>query len=298
MKPSFEIGKALGFAIEVARARPSSFITLAVWTILYGAVLGVFQVQAIGDDMAVYMTSLTSAPAPGNDDTAETLQAISQYFSATLPFTVVALILGIVVESAWLRLFVRGQDGGVFPFRVGRDEGVYAITGLLILLIFIAALLLSFIAMFVIASLFASLGTAGAAIGGLLGGLIMFGLLVVVITQVSPALALSLLKNHISMGAAIRGAQKIFWPLLGSFIVSLVVMMLFYSVITGLISFMPFNEFGRAPSGDFVGWQAMFPYYVIVQLIALIPVAIMRGVACYAALQIDEGNRPLADTFS
>ena len=295
MKPNFEVGKALSFAFDVIRARPRAFIMLAIWTALYGAILGVFQLQAIGPELAQMIELGT---ATGSDDTAAAMQAMSQYFSAMLPFTVVALILGIVVESAWLRLFVRGQDGGLFPFRLGRDEGVYALTGLLVILIIVAAILLSMIAMFVIALLFSGLGQAGTAIGGLLGAFIMLGLLAIVFTQISPALALSLLKNRISIGATIRGAQKMFWPLLGSFIVAIITMMLFYSVITALIAVMPFNEFGLLPSGDFAGWSAMFPYYVVVQMIALIPVAILRGVACYAALQIEESNRPLADTFS
>lgn len=284
MKPTFDVGKALTFGLDVFTARPMAFITLAIWTVLYGAVLGVIQLQAIGSELATLSVGMTSEPA----DSTAALAAMGQYFWLALPFFAVAMVLGIIAEAAWLRLFVRGQDGGVFPFRLGKDEIIYMIASLLVSLILLVGMMLAFVAMFVIMLVFGALGPAGIAIGSVLGFLVVTGVTIVGLTLATPVIALSLLRGSFAITEAFSGARKIFWPLLGSLIVAMVGYMLFYALLTGLLGAMPFDQYGALPSGDTAGWATLFPYFVLVQVVAIAPVALLRGVACYAALQIDE----------
>ncbi|WP_394694275.1 hypothetical protein [Hyphobacterium sp.] len=296
MKPNFDVGKALGFAFEVIRARPRAFVTLAVWTIVYGAALSAFQLQAAGDEMAAYMEMAMGAGGTVSDS--EQLRVTGDYISSLLPFMGIALVLGVLFECAWLRLFVRGQDDGIFPFRIGRDEGVFALTGLLLGLIMFGAILLVSIAAVIITALFAAAGPAGAMLAGSLVVLVIFVLTGAIMTLFSPVLALGILKGRISIGAGIQGARRIFWPLLGSFIVAIALSLIAYGLFVGVIGVMPFDQTGQMESGQTASWPLLFVFYAIVQLIYLAPALMMRGIASYAALQIDESNRPLADTFS
>lgn len=297
MKPKFDVGKALGFAFEVVQARPRAFVTLAVWTILYGAVLGAFQLQAVGDEMAAYLEMASGAGGTiGSED--EQLRVTGAYLSRLLPFMGLALVLGILFECAWLRLFVRGQDDGFFPFRIGRDEGVFTLTGILLGLILFGAMLIVAIAAVVITVLFATSGAAGEMLAGSLVVLVTFVMAGAFMVLFSPVLALGLLKGRISIGAGIRGARQIFWPLLGSFVVAVIASLMAAALYAGLIGVMPFNQAGQMTSGQTAGWPLLFVFYVIVQVIYLLPAIMMRGIASYAALQIDESNRPVSDTFS
>lgn len=298
MTPKFETGKALGFALDVFRARPRTFIILAVWTIVYGGVLGSLQLLYTGEDMAAYAARVTAASAGVNEDPAAVLAAMGQYFSSIAPFAAVALILGILFECAWLRLFVRGQDGGLFPFRIGRDEAVYTISGVMLALLMFAVLLLAIIVLFVITLLLTFAGPAGAMIAGGVALLAMSGLMIVILTLFSPVLALSILRGRSAVGAGIRGARQVFWPLLGSLIVTLVLAMAAYLLFSSVMAVMPFDQFGQTAPGQMAAWPLLFVYFAFVQALNVIPAALMRGVASYAALQIDEANRPVSDTFS
>ena len=294
MTPKFDVGKALGFAFEVVRARPRAFVTLAIWTFVYGATLSAFQLQAVGDEMAAYL-DMATGPAVSE---AEQLRVTGAYISSILPFVGITLVLGVLFECAWLRLFVRGQDGGIFPFRIGRDEGVFALTGLLLGLILVGAMLLFMIAAVVITALLASFGPAGAVLAGGLVALVILALTAAIMTLVSPVLALGLLKGRISIGEGMRGARQFFWPLLGSYFVAVALSLIAYGLFVGVVSVMPFDQAGQMESGEAASWSALFAFFVIVQAIYLVPAIIMRGIASYAALQIDESDRSLADTVS
>jgi len=285
MKPTFDVGKALTFGLDVFTARPMAFVTLAVWTVLYGAVLGVIQLQAIGPELAT-LSELNMSPDPSDPSAA--LAAMGEYFWLALPFFAVATVLGIIAEAAWLRLFMRGQDGGIFPFRLGRDEIIYTISSLLVGLALLAGLMLTFVAMIVISLVLAALGPVGIAIGSALGFIVLTGVMIAGLTLVTPVMALSLLRGRIAIIETFSGVRKMFWPLLGSLIVAVVGYMLFYALLTGVLGAMPFDQYGILPDGEVARWATLFPYFVVVQAIGIVPVALLRGVACYAALQIDE----------
>jgi hypothetical protein len=285
MKPIFDVGKALTFGLDVFTARPMAFVTLAIWTVLYAAALGVFQIQATGAALAAL--SDVSAPPSAGDSTA-VFQAMGQTYISMLPFFAIAMILGVVVEAAWLRLFVRGQDGGIFPFRLGRDEGHYFIAGLGVLLLLLSVMTVAAVVMLLLSLIFALLGPIGAGIGAMIGILAMMGAYIVALIWLSPVLALTLLRGRLSIAAGIAGARRVFWPLLGGMIVSIVVFMLVFALMSALTEIMPFDQYGILPDGDVASWAQLFPYYAIVQVLMIAPAAMTRGVACYAALQIDE----------
>lgn len=294
MTIQFDAGKALGFVFEVIRARPSDFIVLAAWTVLYGAAVSVFQIYGTSDQAAA-MADFTALN--GSDDPSVALQVMGQYFSATLPYLAIAMIVGIVVESAWLRLFVRGESGGVFPFRIGRDELVYGLTGLVMLLVLGGVMIIAMIAVILLAAVLSFLGPAGAFIGGALSFFLMLGVLIACLVLIMPALALSLLKRRFALVQAVGGARRIFWQLLGVALVAFVGYFVLVIMITSVVGIMPFDEFGRLPGGEMAGVPSLFVYYAITQAFLILPMALMRGVASYAALRIDEGGRPLSDTF-
>ena len=161
-----------------------------------------------------------------------------------------------------------------------------------------AVFLLAIIALFVITLLLAVAGPAGAMIAGGVALLAMSGLIIVILTLFSPVLALSILRGRSAVGAGIRGARQVFWPLLGSLIVTLVLAMAAYLLFSSVMGVMPFDQFGQTAPGQMAAWPLLFVYFAFVQALNVIPAALMRGVASYAALQIDESNRPVSDTFN
>lgn len=301
MTPKFETGKALGFALEVFRARQSAFLILALWTAVYGAVMGVLVLQQAGDELAEYVRVSqafnTSVGRPDANPQA-VMEAMGQYLAALLPFLAVGTVAGVILESAWLRLFVRGEGGGPFPFRLGRDEGVFTLTALILTAIVIAAFFLASIVIVLIMTVFALGGSAGAALGGAIGILALFTLMAVVATHLSPVLGLSLLQGKPAIVEGIRGARQMFWPLLGALAVAMLVSFLASLITVGLFGAMPFDQYGRTDGGEPAGTPILFGFYFFAQLVAIIPAALLRGAASYAALQIDAANRPESDAFS
>ncbi|WP_421792130.1 hypothetical protein [Hyphobacterium sp.] len=297
MKLEFDFGKALGFFIEVIRARPSAFVILSVWTILYGSVISALQLQAMGPQMAALADVSALGPDPTTDDTQAVLNAFGNYFSAMLPYLAVGLIIGVVLEAAWLRVFVRGENTGLFPFRLGADELVYALAGVLVLLVMLIGLVVSTIGMFLVMLLFSFGGVAGAFIGGMLGFILFMSVFIFACILITPVPALTILRQRVSLIEGMRGARQIFWPLLGCVIVAVLAAVVVYFVLMSVNAAMPFNEYGQLPGGGSAGLGSLIVYYAIFQALAIFPAAMLRGIACYAALRIDDGGRPLADTF-
>ncbi|WP_421786158.1 hypothetical protein [Hyphobacterium sp.] len=289
MKPEFNVGRALGFAFEVISARPSDFILMSVWTVLYGAVFTVIQVQAIGPELSAIMSGEASAtPSSGS----EMVDMLGRYFAQLLPFLAVGLIISVVFEAAWLRLFVRGESLGIFPFRLGRDELMYALSGLLVILTLVVAMVTGWMATMILAVLFALGGTIGAGIGVFLGFIIMVALIAVAATVILPVPALSVLTGRVALLEGVRSARTIFWPLLASALVAVIVTFIANGLFSGLIAFTPFDQFGQMPDGSTASAVSLFGYFAIVHLISLLPASILRGVASYAALRIDEAQTP------
>ncbi len=223
---------------------------------------------------------------------------MGHYLAALLPLLAVGAVAGVVLESAWLRLFVRGEGGGLFPFRLSRDEGVFALTALIMILIGVVAFFLASVVILLITTLFAMGGPAGAALGGAIGLLALMVLMVVIATHLSPVLGLSLLQGKPAIRAGIRGARQVFWPLLGALAVTMVVAFLTSLITVSLLRAMPFDQYGQQANGEPAAALTLFGFYFVAQLVAIIPGVLMRGVASYTALQIDAGNRPAPDAFS
>lgn len=298
MKPQFDAGRAMGFFFEVFKARPAAFIVLSVWTVIYAAAFAVFQMATVSEELQQFVSVYEVAPASDNpEDIALMMSAMGSYFAALAPFFAVSLVLGVIVESAWLRLFVKGQDSGLFPFRLGRDEVVYALAGLILVLILIVAGVIGFMVDILLVMVFMMGGTVVGMLGVGLGVIAFMVVVLAVVVRISPVLALSVLQGRLQVGAGISGSQHFFWSLLGSFVVAMVVMMIAYGLIAGLNAFLPINEYGLTADGSLAPWPQLFGYYAAAQTLAIIPMAMFRGIASYAALQIAEANRPLADTF-
>jgi hypothetical protein len=285
MKPNFDVGRALGFAFEVFSARPADFILISVWTVLYGAVFTVIQVQAVGPELSALMASQTaSVPA----DSGEMIDMMGRYFAQLLPFLAVGLIISVLFEAAWLRLFVRGESLGIFPFRLGRDEAVYAISGLLVILVLVVAMLTGWMATMILAVLLAIGGTIGAGIGVFLGFLIMIALVAGAATLILPVPALSVLTGRVALMEGVRGTRQVFWPLLGSALVAVIITFVANGLYSGLIAFTPFDQFGQMPDGSPASVPGLFVYFLVVQVISLLPAVLLRGIASYTALRISE----------
>lgn len=303
MKPTFNAGQALSFAIEVFKARPADFILISVWTVLYGAVFSLIQIQLMGPEM-IALADPDVMAVSGNGEIVQPEQEVmamfgvlGDYFGALIPFVVAGLVISVFVESAWLRLFVRGENLGVIPFRFGRDERVYAVSGFLLLLVLIVALIVGFLGMLLLAIVFGIGGMAGIAIGTTLGTVFFVGLMAATLTIIMPVLALSVLTGKVALRDGIRGARQVFWPLLGSALVAVILAFIATAFYSGLVGYLPYDQFGRGTNGQMAGWAALLGYYLVVQIISLVPAALLRGIASYAALRIDDSNRPLSQTF-
>ena len=223
-------------------------------------------------------------------DTAAVFAALGEYLAAMAPFMLAGIALSVLLETAWLRLFMRGEGNPVFPFRLGGEEGMYLLTLIVLIVLGFVIYLAGAVLLGVIVFAFALGGEALAAIGLVLGMIALLAILLVYLVRVSPALALSVQRRSLALGAAWGGTKAMFWPLFGSFLLAFIIAMVFSMVAMIVFLFLPFDMAGMDAQMQPVSWQLLVVPYAVLQVVNLVPQSIMRGIACKAALTIEEAN--------
>lgn len=281
--PKLDSGAALGFFWEVFKARPTTFIGLSVWWIAIATAIAVGQIAFLGEELVAMQTMASDSP--------EYLGVLGAYLGKLALFMLVALAVSVPLETAWLRLFMSGEGNPVFPFRIGAGEGAYLLTAIVIGLVFLAVYLVSVVVVIGVgAALAAAAGEAGALFGVLLGMLLVSALMAFFGVRFSPALALAVHRRRFAFGAAWKGTKAMFWPLLGCFVIAMLIAMVAYMVAMIVFLFVGVNLNEMFATTAVPEWQAITLPYLILYALILIPTCLMRGIACKAALTIEEAN--------
>lgn len=286
--PKLDSGAALGFFWDVFKARPTTFIGLSVWWFAFALALSVGQIAFMGEDIAA-LNAATQAAAEG--DMAAYFAASASYGAKFSVFMLVSVAVSVPLESAWLRLFMRGEGNPVFPFRIGGGEGAYLLTTIVMFAIFIAVGIASVIAVLLLTVLFAVIGgEAGALFGAIAGYILLLALFALIGVRISPAFALAVHRQKFAFGAAWSGTKAMFWPLLGSFVIAVIIMMVAYMV--GMIAFLFIGvDMEQLATGVVTqDWRSAIAPYAVLYGLLLVPVCMIRGIACKAALSIEEAN--------
>jgi len=299
----FNSGAALGFAVEVFRARPIGFIALMLLQTAAFTGASMLQLYLMAEPGAAFMTAQLGG------DAAEAARATGPYFAAIGGGLLVTLTLALVIEAAWLRLFAYGRTR-LFP--TGGDE-------LRLLVVFLAVYGLVFVvylgAVFLIALLAGLLaavaGTGPAILAGVLGGLAAICAMIWVGVRFAPAAGLTVLRGRIALTEAFARSGQFFWSLFGAHLLGWLLFVIASIVITVPLAFIPgpyqavlFSAFNASdPSAQFDAYGAIFAdqaamagygAVVALQSFLLAPFyALLRGIGVKAALVIDhEANAP------
>lgn len=286
--PKLDSGAALGFFWDVFKARPTTFVGLSVWWIIVATALAVGQIAFMGPDMAA-MDAAMQGLAEG--DATAYLETSASYGAKFSLFMLVSIAVSIPLEAAWLRLFMSGQGNPVFPFRIGGGEGAYLLSVLVMFAIFIAAGIAGIIAVIALTVLFAVIGgESGALFGGLIGYVVLLAIFAVIGVRISPAFALAVHRRKFAFGAAWSGTKAMFWPLLGCFVIAFIIVLV--ATMVGIIAFLFAGaDMEQLATGQLAyDWRSALVPYAILYIVMLIPTCMMRGIACKAALTIEEAN--------
>jgi hypothetical protein len=303
----FDSGAALGFALEVFRARPVGFIVLVLFqtVLMTGAALA--QLYLMAEPGAEFMRQ--SAAVQAGEDVAAMMSASAAYTLASLGGALLSLAVFVITEAAWLRLFARGRTR-ILP--TGGDElrlmvVLAAVWGLVFLLWVFGAILIGVVA----GVLGAVGGTALAVLGAILAGVVLVGVIIWLSVRFSPAAGLTMLRGRIALGEAFSGSKRFYWSLLGGHVLAWLILIVGMIVITAPLSLIPgpyrdaltaaFNP--SDPAAQFEAYGAIFASrgalagygaILVVQSVLLAPFyALARGVGVKAALVIDhEADAP------
>ncbi|MEN0652465.1 MULTISPECIES: hypothetical protein [Hyphobacterium] len=282
--PKLDSGAALGFFWDVFKARPTTFIGLGIWWFAIALALAVGQMAFLGEELVAMQTAST-------DDLAAYMSISASYGAKLSLFMIVNIAVMVPLESAWLRLFMSGQGNPIFPFRIGGGEGAYLLTMLVMLAILIAigvAGVIAFIVLMVVVATIA--GESGVLFGAIVGYIALTAVMAAFGVRISPAFALAVHRRKIAFGAAWSGTKAMFWPLLGCFVIATIIMAVAYMI--GMIAFLFIGVDMEMLASGLVAqdWRSAILPYSVIYIAMFVPVCMMRGIACKAALTIEEAN--------
>lgn len=302
MTPSFDTGKALVFAWDVFKARPTGTIILSLYQVIAMTAVGILSLLPMAMFGMEYMEAVLS------NDPARIMQAGGQMFGYSFLAYIPMMLIFILVEAAWLRLLVKGQTR-LMP--TGRDELNIFLIGLVLFGVYLLA---SFAAVILVVILVLVLGeTAGFIIGALLMFFMIIASLIVgvwALVKVSPAGALSVLQGRFALVSAWKGTRPIFWNLLGTWFVWLILYIVGMTIAFAIAGFIPTpladamvpDWTNTDPFAAFSAYESIFAStsnviasivtLAILQLVYVPFIVIGRGIAAKAALHIDEAAQP------
>ncbi|MCW5725399.1 MAG: hypothetical protein KIS81_10660 [Maricaulaceae bacterium] len=282
MRVNFTSIDGLAFAWTVFRARTGAFVRLAVIDSLAAFALTVMFYAMAGAAYAAF-TGAVSVDEPAAE---AVTAAAGAFIAAAWPVFVIGIIMRLFIEAAWLRLFTRGETGGLLPFRFGPDEVALALSALAVFGVLCAA----YIGMTLVLVLPASL--AGGFLATLAGAVMLAGLIWLSV-RLSPAMALSLRLRAFRVAEAWKGTRGLFWPLFGGFFLA-VLASLVLGMLAMSLSMMTGGGANLQARFAEAGWAALVLPFLFQQAGAIISAALMRGVASKAAIAIDEAGQGLA----
>lgn len=303
--PQFGAGRALGFFIEVFRARPASFAVLSVLHLLVYAGGSLAMLMPL----AFYGEEFISLTADPQADAGALFTGLYNYMGLSSAASLVFGALAVWIEAVWLRMMTRGE-ASVLPRAgdYGRVLLAFIVIFAIVFGVYIAGFFLVAVPVF-IAAAFEQILVA--VMLGAVGGI---GLLVSIVwlgVRLSPLAALCVLERRFALGQTFSGSGRIFWPLLGAWFVWLLIYFALALVALLVVWAMP-GVYSQAvsagldpfadPAAQMNGYAALVsgPGALASAMIGLgvtmaiyLPACwIQRGIACRAALDIAGAATP------
>jgi len=227
--------------------------TVSVWAALMtvaSLIVSIVTIKLAGPQLAAMM-ELSSEPST---DPQATLQAMSGMAPLFLFSALYSLVVYSVLLTGVNRLVLRPQDSGGAYLRLGADELRQGLVLILVNLIMFAA----YFVVVIITALIAGIGTAigGAGLGVLLGvllGVAAFAFLLVLAVRLSFAGAQTFDTGKINIRGSWDLTRGKFWPLLGAYVVALILALVVYLLLLVIIAVV-----GAALGGGLSAMSAAF----------------------------------------
>lgn len=238
---TYDFGSAVFHFFHVAGKRPAAVLWIGLWQALLSGGMVYLVWLTLGD---FYIWMFQMAASGVEPDEAEVFARMGGMMAMMPLISIGGILITLMAQGAWLRLLTRQEMAPVIPFRIGGDELRLLVTNLGLIAIgigayFVFAFLIA-IAAFGAAAVFSGGGdaAAGAAAGLVVAiGLLTFLIIAIFIgVRVSAAPALTVLEKRIAFPA--WGATKgVFWPVLGSYILTGIIIFVLSSVIGLIVNF-------------------------------------------------------------
>lgn len=220
----YEITDAMFGAFRSPGGMPFFWKLFGWMTLAQGVLYAIFMPTLFKSYGNFLMVAIEMGDDPSTEQSLEIMSNLSSMIPVILLLSVLSFITMGVVRAAFFRGYFFGDTGGAFPFRFGKDEvrqslailgywGVYLLTYLIpyILIIIVTVILIGL------------LGDAGVMIAAIIGFVGVIGLMVFlvwVMVTISPAGALTALRQQTHIIAARHVSKNRFWALFGSYLVA------------------------------------------------------------------------------
>ena len=210
--------------------------TVAVWAALMTVasfVVSVITIKVAGPQLTTMM-ELSAEPSTDPQATLKAMEGMGPLFLISAAYS---LAIYSVLLAGVNRLVLRPQDSAGAYLRLGADEVRQAAVLILVNLILLAAYFGAVVVSVIIGAIGAGLG--GNALGvalGVLTGLAMAGLMLVLAVRLSFAGALTFDTGRINIKGSWALTKGRFWPLLGAYLVALVLALVVYLLLLVIIA--------------------------------------------------------------
>ena len=227
-KAPYDFGRSIFLPFQTGPGSAAFvFKSAAVYGVLITVLLFLFGKMVMGSFVEFMQYAIEMEDAPGD---ASEMEVVMKMFAMMGKMALPMLLISIggwaiwaMVEAAFLRRAMRGEDDGFLPWRFGKDELRVLFCRLIVGLAGFATLILvHFVLGVLLFGVFA--GGSGSGVMGVIVGIVTFlgvlaafALFIFIVIRLSPASALSIAEDRFALGDTWPVAKGRFWPMFGSY---------------------------------------------------------------------------------